>query len=329
MSESRIPVTILTGFLGSGKTTLLNQIVRQNPDKHFAIIENEFGEMGIDAELVVGVDGDIFELSNGCVCCTLNEELANTLHILAKRERKIDHLIIETTGIADPGPVALSFLVDLEIQELFVLDAIVCVVDVRNVERQLETQTEVAKQVMLANVLLLNKTDLVDAYTLETCQNIVKRINPDAIVYQTSHSNIETQKLFDIKAFDAQTLTEQASSSSNKKLDPQSLRPNFHIQLGSHSIEIEAPIDIVKFDAWVSMLLYFNKESIYRIKGILQMDDSDEKVVFQSVHDQYVSQSVGKWAENEKRSTRLVFIGKNLRKEDLEKGLNQCVALRS
>jgi G3E family GTPase len=326
MIDSRIPVTILTGFLGSGKTTLLNQLIRQNPERKIAVIENEFGEIGIDSDLVVNTDGSVFELSNGCVCCSLNGELLDTLQMLMDRQDKIEHLIIETTGIADPGPVALSFLSDSDVQNFFRLDAIVTVVDSRLVERQLESQPEVGKQVALADVLLLNKADEVEPYLLETAKNIVQRINPQALVVESSFGQTGLVNLLDIKAFNPETVLNQKwkKPSPNLQLAPDYKHTN-HIALNSHSFEIEEPLDLIKFDSWVAMMLYMNANTLFRIKGILSIAELDDKLVFQSVYNQYVSQSGGKWAEEEDRKTRIVFIGKNLDREALKKGLRQCV----
>lgn len=325
MTDNRIPVTILTGFLGSGKTTLLNQLIRSNPDRKIAVIENEFGEIGIDSDLVVNTDGSVFELSNGCVCCSLNGELVETLQMLVERQDKIDHLIIETTGIADPGPVALSFLSEFEIQNVFRLDAIITVVDSRFVERQLESQPEVGKQVALADVVLLNRTDEVEPYLVETARNIVQRINPQTLIFETSYGKTDLTNMLDIKAFDPETVLKQKwkKPTSNLKLSSDYKHTN-HIALVSHSIEITEALDLIKFDSWVAMMLYMNSSTIFRIKGILNIAEMDDKLVFQSVYNQYVSQSGGKWAEDEGRKTRIVFIGKNLDRAALEKGLKQC-----
>lgn len=326
MSDSRIPVTILTGFLGAGKTTVLNQLIRQQTNNRIAVIENEFGEINIDSDLVINTDGSVFELSNGCVCCSLSGELTETLYMLLERQDKIDYLIIETTGIADPGPVALSFLSDEQVQDSFRLDAVVTVVDSQYIERQLETQPEVGKQVALADVLLFNKAKDVEPYVLDTAKNIVKRINPQAEIIEADHGKIEAALLLDRKSFDPQTVLKQEW----KKPSPQLvLAPDYrhtnHVALNSHAFEMEEALDLVRFDSWVAMMLYMNASTLFRIKGILNVAEMKEKVVFQSVYNQYVSQSAGSWEEGEVRKTRLVFIGKNLDRELLEKGLRQCI----
>lgn len=326
MNDSRIPVTILTGFLGSGKTTLLNHLIRQSQDKRIAVIENEFGEINIDSDLVINKDGSVFELSNGCVCCSLNGELTETLYMLLERQEKIDCLIIETTGIADPGPVALSFLSDEQIQDSYRLDAVVTVVDTQQIERQLESQPEVGKQVALADVLLFNKTQEVEPYVLDTAKNIVKRINPQAIVLEANYGKIQPALLLDKQAFDPETVLKQEWKKPSPQLVlAQDYKHTQHVALNSHSFELAEPLDLIRFDTWIATMLYLNATTLFRIKGILNVAEMDEKIVFQSVYNQYVSQSAGKWAIDELRSTRIVFIGKNLDRSLLEKGLNQCI----
>lgn len=326
MTDSRIPVTILTGFLGAGKTTLLNQLLRQHANKKIAVIENEFGEISIDSDLIVKTDGAVFELKNGCVCCSLNGELVDTLNQLLEREETMDHLLIETTGIADPGPVALSFLTEMDVQETFRLDAVVALVDVQFIERQLETQPEAGKQIALADVVLLNKTDQAEPYTIDTARNIIKRINPQAQIASCKHGLAEGLDLLAVRAFDPETVLKQ----NWKPMRALTLSPNYqqpnHGALVSHSFELSEPLDLFKFNTWVSGLLYFNAAQVFRIKGILDVEDSEDKIIFQSVCTNFVSQSGGKWAEGEKRLSRLVFIGRHLERSTLEKALQQCRA---
>lgn len=347
--DNRIPVIILSGFLGSGKTTLLNNLIQQNKDKRLAIIENEFGEISIDSDLVVGVENDFFELKNGCVCCSLNGELTETLYVLLAKGEKIDFLIVETTGIADPGPVALSFLSDYLIQSAFRLDSIVTLVDVQFIEQQLENEEEAGKQIALADTIVLSKTDNVEAYQKETAENIIKRINPQATIYESRFGDIDGVNLTEMKAFNS-TEEFQAKFERNKnaKVKPiltfsPSIKPlttnsfsfqqshnptkalKHHITVASHSFEFVGKLDIVKFDLWMSMMLSLNSDSIYRIKGVLNFEGTNDKVIFQSVHTQFLSSSGGNWESEAARKSRLVIIGKNLDKKELEKGLHQCL----
>ncbi len=346
--DNRIPVTILSGFLGSGKTTLLNQMIQQNKDKKLAIIENEFGEISIDSDLVVGVKDNFFELKNGCVCCSLNGELSETLYVLLAKGEKIDHLIVETTGIADPGPVALSFLSDYHIQSTFRLDSIVTLVDVQFIERQLENEEEAGKQIALADTIVLSKIDNVEAYKKEIAENIIKRINPQAAIYESSFGKIEGVDLLEMKVFNSteefqrkfernkfkkekpilsfspsvKTSTTNSFSFRQSHISTKVLK--HHITVASHSFEFVEKLDIVKFDLWMSMMLSLNSESIYRIKGVLNFEGTNDKVIFQSVHTQFISTSGGTWESEAVRKSRIVIIGKNLNRKDLKIGLYQC-----
>ena len=331
MEDSRIPVTILTGFLGSGKTTLLNELIKQNPEKKFAIIENEFGEVNIDSELVVGVEDGIFELSNGCVCCTLNTELVATINSIIEKFPNINHLLVETTGIADPGPVANSFIADVSVQAKFRLDAIVALADAQFIEQQLVQHEEARKQIAMADTIILNKVDKCDSYLLETVANVIKRINPAAPIVHSSYGKVTDIDILNLHAFSASAVMKlnfalpRIAVTSGRFLAAKGKPTNHHTHsdITSHSIIIEQPLDILKFDTWMNLMLNFNAQNFYRIKGILNMEDFDQKVIFQAVNNQYVSESGGKWGDEE-RITKMVFIGKNLDKELLEQGLNQC-----
>ena len=336
--NERIPVTILTGFLGAGKTTLLNQLIRENPGKKIAVIENEFGEINIDSDLVVGVEDGIFELSSGCVCCELNDELITVLQKLIKTHPGIHHLVVETTGIADPAPVAMSFLADETIQSAFRLDAVITLVDARFIEQQLEDQEEACKQVAIADVVLVNKTDKVDAYQKETVTNIVKRMNNQALIRESAFGKVEGIDLLNLKAFSRENilnakietpslggLSFNAFSSPLEKSP--ALNPNqktqLHSDISSCSFVFPEPLDLLKFDIWMRMLLNDVAFKIYRVKGILNFKDYKEKLVFQSVNNQYVSESAGNWG-NEERISKIVFIGKKIKKEILAQGMAIC-----
>lgn len=342
--DYRIPVTILTGFLGSGKTTTLNNIIRENTGKKLAVIENEFGEINIDSNLIVGVDdNNVFEMSNGCVCCSLNDELVDTLQMLLKKTGAIDHLIVETTGIADPGPVALNFISDYKIQNTFRLDAIVSVVDAQFIKQQLEVTDIAGKQIAHADIVILNKTDKIDKSHISELHKLILTINPHAEIIESSFGKIESRNLIDINGFsmDDKFITQfernrstpvKFSLSQEKPLSGYSFKDTVkpknslnHIDVASHSFEFIEPMDLVKFDLWMSVILNLNSKNIYRVKGILNFFGVQDKVVFQSVHNQFLSASGGRWAPEEKRKSRLVIIGKNLIKEELESGLHQCL----
>ncbi len=335
----RIPVTILTGFLGAGKTTLLNQMIADHQGMKLVVIENEFGQIGVDNALVVALDAKVFELSNGCICCNLNEDLLAVLTQLIQSKTTIDHLIIETTGMADPGPVAMNFITDEHIQQYFKLNAIITLVDAQFVEQQLESQEEAVKQIALADLLLINKVDKVEPYQLEVVGNIVAKINDQAQVIPTTFGKLTGLDLLHLNTFDTEVVLNSAlvklaknKSTGQYTLSNQLLdKPSFlmtklkHQTVHSHSFKFSAPIDFLKFEMWVNMMLNINPDSIYRMKGILNIDDFDQKIIFQSVYHQHVSSSGGNWKPDEIRESVLVIIGKNLNREMLQNGLNQVM----
>jgi G3E family GTPase len=338
----KIPVTILTGFLGAGKTTLLNQLIRKSEGKKLAIIENEFGEVPIDNELVIKTEDGIFELSNGCICCTLSEDLTDILVKLINRKDKIDHLIIETTGIADPGPVANAFLSDYKISALFRVDSVIAVADAQHVERQLEIHEEACKQIAIADVVLINKTDRVDGYSLDTASNIIKRINPFAKVLYGVKGEVESVSLLELNLFSARnilktklapdpgraegmaySLSQRDNVSSSSFLFTGQFTAHKHTDISSYSFVFSEPLDPFRFDIWIRMTLNRKNVEVYRVKGILQFKNLDQKIIFQAVNNQYSSEEGGLWKEEE-RLSKIVFIGKHLDREYLRAGLKVC-----
>jgi len=342
MEDKRIPVTIITGFLGAGKTTLLNHIIKQNSDKKLAIIENEFGEVGIDSELVVGAQDGIFELSNGCLCCTLNNDLIDVLNKLVKQAKKIDHLIVETTGIADPGPIAMSFLSDYTIQEAFRLNAIVTIVNAEFIEQQLEDQEEACKQVAEADLILLNKVDRVESYSKDTVINILKRMNDDAEILESKYGLVEGVNLLELNAFSKEAMLSKFESryklrkeqkylpasnvGANTSLLQGTIKQVNHSAIRSYSFTFSEPLDPLRFKIWIGMALNMHACPVYRSKGILQFRDLEQRIIFQAVNNQYVTEGGGAWKEGEKKETKIVFIGKNLPQELLEHGLKVCTS---
>jgi G3E family GTPase len=337
---ARIPVTILTGFLGSGKTTLLNAIISQNEGKKIAIIENEFGEISIDSELVIAQNEGIFELSNGCICCSLSGELSETLDKI-RENRSIQHLIIETTGIADPGPIALSFISDFKIQSQFRLGAIICLVDSRFIETQLENQYEASKQIGMADIILINKIDQVDDYQIDTVKNIVSKINSQASVYESAFGKVDALNLLEFNGFGPESVLKtkfevdlsipKAKKFSVKKEVENSTslvsnQPKYVHKSGVSSVSFAfpEPLDVLKLDAWLNVMLNWGTGLFYRGKGILYVENFDKKVVFQSVLNQFVTESGGDWG-NEPKMTKIVFIGKHLDNVLLEAGLKACI----
>ncbi len=326
----KIPVTILVGFLGAGKTTLLNHIIASNHDENIVVIENEFGEIGIDKGLVVGVDNKVFELNNGCICCNLNDDLIELLSQIVEKNASITHLIIETTGMADPGSVILNFLHNESIQSQFRLNAVIALVDAQFVEQQLENQIEAVKQISLADIILINKIDCVDPYQIDVVKNIVTRLNAQAHIFETSFGKIKNIDLLNLNTFDAsivnQTLKQKVLADSkfvvnksNISANSQSTlllpKSNKHSTVTSFSFIIPEPLDFMKFEMWVNLIFNLYPNQIYRMKGVLNFQHFEQKIIFQSVYNQQFSTHGSLWADNETRESRLVIIGNSLNKQ--------------
>jgi len=322
-----IPVTIITGFLGSGKTTLLNRLIAENPNTKFAIIENEFGEIGIDNELVIGAEEGIFEMNNGCICCTLNDELVETLAKLLNSGRDFQHLIIETTGIAEPDAVAAAFVTDPSVQAYFQLNAVVCLADAQNIEDMLHEREEARRQLSFADHILLNKAAEVSAEYLEKLHGILKNVNPLAgiSIGDFSKSDID---LLDINAYKADAV-EKKLKAQHKAVGHHHDHHHHHHQhadVVSHSFIFDRPFDMLKLRHWMQVLLMIQGEGIYRVKAVLDVQYQDNKMILQSVRKAYSFSLGEEWPEGKPRQSRIVFIGKKLNKEILEKNLKQLMA---
>jgi G3E family GTPase len=444
-----IPVTVLTGFLGSGKTTLLNRILRENHGKRIAVIENEFGEIGVDNELVIDADEEIFEMNNGCICCTVRGDLIRILGQLMKRRDKFDHILIETTGMANPAPVAQTFWVDEDMREQFELDAIITMVDAKHVSQHLDDGSdECQEQIAFADVILLNKTDLVAAAELTKLEKRIHQMNSQAVLHQTRDAVIDMDKILNVHAFDLDAKaelnpdflieelpfewsgvyeledreyaltfdpgpdpamdmvfirihdTEPETLEKTKKMavkyfsEPYKLvkdgkfvntngelnrlvideetgaafrlRPNkaglhavftqhgpdeFNMELtlgdqlqeASHTteyahshehdesvtsvgIEHSGPLDLQRLNAWISWLLRERGTEIFRSKGVLNIAGHDERFVFQGVHMLFDAKADRSWKPGEKRRNQLIFIGRNLDRDELVRGFKGCLA---
>ncbi|MEM9821343.1 MAG: GTP-binding protein [Bacteroidota bacterium] len=316
---SPIPVTIITGFLGAGKTTLLNEIIAQHPDQRFAIIENEFGEIGIDQELVIGAEDGIFEMSNGCICCALNKELIELLVQLYQRRADFDHLLIETTGIADPAAVVAAFISDPTVQEYYRLDAMLCMVDSRHIESNLFKEREATQQISYADVLIFNKKDLVTPEELERLQKMVQEINPYAQVLHAEHGEVDTKALLKLAAFDPKVIEQRLKELPHH-------HDHHHQHITSQSYRFDQDFDLMKFRHFMQVLLMFQNMRIYRIKGILSFAHLEERMIFQSVQQQTIFRKGSTWQENEKRESCLVIIGHGLDRKAFDKKLKECLA---
>ncbi len=313
MKSDKIPVTIITGFLGAGKTTLLNQLIKNHPDKKFAIIENEFGDIPIDQELVVNAKDGIFEMSNGCICCSLNVELGELLQKLMQEKYKFNHLIIETTGIAEPDGIAAAFIGGNR-SSRFVLDGTICLADAHDILKNLSERGEAHKQITFADVIVLNKTDLVTEDQLSEVEMMLKSQNADVSVYRALYGNVAAD-LLNLQAYDGSRL-------ENKLLNPH--HHHHHNELVAHSFEFMEPLIAEKFEHWINMLLFLSGYQIYRIKGILNFEGESHKIIFQSVRSNSKIEIGSPWREGEIRKSIIVFIGSNIKKPPLEKGLHGC-----
>ncbi|UXA17583.1 GTP-binding protein [Mycobacterium sp. SMC-4] len=317
-TDSRVPVTVITGFLGSGKTTLVNRILTENHGRRIAVIENEFGEVGIDDALVLDAEEEIFEMNNGCICCTVRGDLIRILGALMRRRDKFDQILIETTGLADPAPVAQTFFVDDEIREQLRLDAIVTVIDAAHVLHHLDevkpegVENEAVEQVAFADRMILNKIDLVDDEQVGAVEQRLRSINHGAQVVRTQNAKVDLGYILDIGAFDLQRVLAE---------DPAFLEQDDHQHdqtVGSVGFQIDGEVDVEKLNSWLGELLSTKGVDIFRSKGILALAGQSRQYVFQGVHMLFDGAEGRPWADGESRSNRLVFIGRNLDREELE-----------
>jgi G3E family GTPase len=346
-SPSLIPVTVITGFLGAGKTTLLNRILTENHGKRIAVIENEFGEIGIDHQLVVQSDEEIFELNNGCICCRVRGDLIRILAKLRQRKDKFDYVLIETTGMADPGPVAQTFFTDEEVKESFILDGIVTVVDAKHVELHFDDMREVREQIGFADVILLNKEDLVSPEDFVKLEHRIHKMNPMAKLYRTQDSVIAIDKVLNIGGFDLKRALalepdfldveeehdhhehdheHEEEHGEHEHEHEEEHHDHHHAEdVTSVGIRAKGDLDEKKLSDWLGTLLRTKGQDIFRMKGVLAVKGRAMRFVFQGVH-MLMDGKPGKEWGTEPRESALIFIGRNLDRAALNEGFRSCLA---
>lgn len=357
VAANKIPVTVLTGYLGAGKTTLLNRILSENHGKKYAVIVNEFGEIGIDNDLIIGADEEVFEMNNGCVCCTVRGDLVRIIDGLMKRKGKFDAIILETTGLADPAPVAQTFFVDEDVREKTTLDAVVTVADARWLSDRLKDAPEAKNQIAFADVIVLNKIDLVSKSELAEVEARIRAINPYARLHRTERAQVKLTDVLGQGAFDLDRILE---------IEPQFLESDDHDHhhhdhehgpdcecddhehhhhghdhhhdhghglkhyhdedMQSLSLRTDKPIDPTKFMPWLQDLVAKDGEKILRSKGILSFKDDDDRYVFQGVHMMLEGDHQRKWKSGEARESRVVFIGRELPEDKIRDGFAKTIA---
>ncbi|WP_431801439.1 CobW family GTP-binding protein [Halobacillus andaensis] len=321
-NEPRIPVTIVTGYLGSGKTTFINHILKHTEEK-VAVIVNEYGDIGIDDQLIEQTEEEIIEINSGCICCNVRKDLIDTLSMLAisRKEKMIefDRVVIETTGLADPAPVIQTFLMDKEMVNDFLIDSVCSLLDAKHISRHLEQRGEALSQIAFADIILINKTDLVTNVHLTNLIKRLEKINPAASMCLCEDSQVDLDKVLGIYSFDLQEKVE---------LNPEFLNNNHHYhddEISSLSLQEKRPLDLRKLNLWISFLVQMQGESLYRYKGVLNIEGIDKRFVFQGVHMLFAGEEKSVWGSCS-RVSELVFIGKNLNKKELEQQFRRCVS---
>ena len=348
-TTDKIPVTVLTGYLGAGKTTLLNRILSEPHGKKFAVIVNEFGEIGIDNDLVVNADEEVFEMNNGCICCTVRGDLVRIIDGLMRRKGKFDAIIVETTGLADPAPVAQTFFMDEQVGAKTKLDAVVTVADAKWLKDRLKDAPEAKNQIAFADVILINKTDLVAPEELREIEARIRAINPYATLHRTERAKVGIDAVLGRNAFDLDRILDIEP----KFLEADDHDHDHHHHDGHHhghdhhhdseghghglkhyhdedmqsvSIASDRPLNPDKFFPWVQDLVAKEGPNILRCKGILSFKDDPERFVFQGVHMILDGDHQRPWKDGEERLSRIVFIGRNLPEDAIRKGFETCVA---
>lgn len=357
-AQRKTPVTVLTGYLGAGKTTLLNRILTEDHGKRYAVIVNEFGEIGIDNDLVVGADEDVFEMNNGCVCCTVRGDLIRVVSGLMKRQRPgkpaFDAIIVETTGLADPGPVAQTFFVDEDVKAKTELDSVVALADARHVMARLDDSKEAREQIAFADRIILNKTDLAEAGDLDAIEDRLRALNPLAPIVRAERADVPLDSILGVGGFDLERVTSVRPGFDNPAHGEAGHVHDEHCGHDHHdhdhghdhddghdhgprghdhgddirgvSLSLDRPIDGARFTRWLDQLLAERGQDILRAKGIIDVQGEDRRLVFQAVHMILEGDLQRAWGADERRWSRAVFIGRDLDEAALKAGFEACAA---
>ncbi len=318
---SQTPVTVLTGYLGAGKTTLLNRILSERHGKKYAVIVNEFGEIGIDNDLIVEADEEVFEMNNGCICCTVRGDLIRIIEGLMRRKDRFDAILVETTGLADPAPVAQTFFVDDDVRRKTRLDAIVTVVDAKHLLGEIDRAHEAQEQLAFADVVILNKTDLVSGQELRAVEARIRKINPTAAIKRTTRCDVPLDEILNRGAFDLARVLE---------IEPHFLEEEHEHEHDDHvtsfSLATDEPMDPHRFMPWIEQTTQHFGIDLLRMKGIIAFRNDNDRFVVQAVHMLLEGTHQRPWKKDEKRVSRLVFIGRDLPRDIIEAGFMKCRA---
>ncbi|RWH68736.1 GTP-binding protein [Mesorhizobium sp.] len=348
-AQTQIPVTVLTGYLGAGKTTLLNRILSENHGKRYAVIVNEFGEIGIDNDLIVESDEEIYEMNNGCVCCTVRGDLIRVVEGLMRRPGRFDAIVVETTGLADPVPVAQTFFMDDDVRTKTKLDAVVALVDAKHLPLRLKDSKEAEDQIAFADVVVLNKTDLVTPEELEKVEETIRAINPAAKIHRTQRSGVPLGEVLDRGAFDLSRALENDphfleahDHDHDHECGPDCDHDHHHHHDGHdhhhhhasdiHDVTVKSvslrggEMDPKKFFPWIEKVTQMDGPNILRLKGIIALKGDEDRYVLQGVHMILEGDHQRAWKDGEKHESRLVFIGRDLDAERLRKSFEACQA---
>lgn len=335
MLKPRIPVTLLTGFLGAGKTTLLNRILTEPHGERYAVVVNEFGEAGIDLDLLTTTDEELFEMSNGCVCCTVRGDLVRTLHQLLARGDAFTGVIIETTGLANPGPVAQTLFVDPELQTRFYLDSIVTVVDSLHLEQALASGSEAEEQLAFADQIVLNKRSLVSAERLDQVRHLIQRYNHRAPIHETDYAELPLQQLMGVGSFDLAQIELHDPHFREAPHDHvhdehcehhhDAFADHHDVAITSVLLQSTEAMDAERLYHWLSDHLAQHGEQVLRVKGIIHAQGEDRQLVVQAVHQLMEGDFKRPWGDAE-RTSRLVLIGRDLDEQTLVNGFQACIA---